>query len=102
MLIVCSACEGRKGPYERRNGSLNTLSYLGAQKTIPNYNVMGLGKASLEASVRFLALLWVKKVIELMQFLLDLLRLWQPLGLKTLGKCFPIMLIDSLGEECIY
>ena len=38
-----------------RNGSLITLSYLGSQKTIPNYNVMGLAKASLEASVRFLA-----------------------------------------------
>ena len=38
-----------------RNGSLITLSYLGSQKTIPNYNVMGLAKASLEASVRYLA-----------------------------------------------
>ena len=38
-----------------RNGSLITLSYLGSQKTLPNYNVMGLAKASLEASVRFLA-----------------------------------------------
>ena len=38
-----------------RNGSLITLSYLGAIRAIPNYNVMGLAKASLEASVRFLA-----------------------------------------------
>ena len=38
-----------------RKGSLITLSYLGSQKTLPNYNVMGLAKASLEASVRFLA-----------------------------------------------
>ena len=38
-----------------RNGSLLTLSYLGAVRAIPNYNVMGLAKASLEASVRFLA-----------------------------------------------
>ena len=38
-----------------RNGSLITLTYLGSQKTLPNYNVMGLAKASLEASVRFLA-----------------------------------------------
>jgi len=38
-----------------RNGSLLTLSYLGAIRAIPNYNVMGLAKASLEASVRFLA-----------------------------------------------
>ena len=40
---------------KERKGSLITLSYLGSQKTIPNYNVMGLAKASLEASVRFLA-----------------------------------------------
>ena len=39
-----------------RNGALLTLSYLGAQRVLPNYNVMGLAKASLEANVRFLAL----------------------------------------------
>ncbi len=38
-----------------RNGALLTLSYLGAVQTIPNYNVMGLAKASLEANVRYLA-----------------------------------------------
>ncbi len=38
-----------------RQGSLLTLSYLGSQMTMPNYNVMGLAKASLEASVRYLA-----------------------------------------------
>jgi len=38
-----------------RAGAILTLSYLGAVKSIPNYNVMGLAKASLEASVRFLA-----------------------------------------------
>jgi enoyl-[acyl-carrier protein] reductase I len=34
---------------------LLTLSYLGAVRVLPNYNVMGLAKASLEANVRFLA-----------------------------------------------
>ncbi len=38
-----------------RNAALLTLSYLGAVKTIPNYNVMGVAKASLEANVRYLA-----------------------------------------------
>jgi enoyl-[acyl-carrier protein] reductase I len=38
-----------------RNGSILTLSYLGAVRAIPNYNVMGPAKASLEANVRFLA-----------------------------------------------
>ena len=38
-----------------RQGSILTLSYLGAVRALPSYNVMGLAKASLEANVRFLA-----------------------------------------------
>ena len=38
-----------------RNGAIVTLTYLGAERTVPNYNVMGLAKASLEAGVRYLA-----------------------------------------------
>jgi enoyl-[acyl-carrier protein] reductase I len=38
-----------------RAGALLTLSYLGAERSIPAYNVMGLAKASLEANVRFMA-----------------------------------------------
>src|SRR5699024_10642697 len=38
-----------------RNAALLTLSYLGAVRAMPSYNVMGLAKASLEASVRYLA-----------------------------------------------
>ncbi|MCG6868586.1 MAG: enoyl-ACP reductase [Gammaproteobacteria bacterium] len=38
-----------------RHGALLTLSYLGSQRAMPNYNVMGLAKASLEANVRYLA-----------------------------------------------
>jgi enoyl-[acyl-carrier protein] reductase I len=38
-----------------RRGSLVTLSYYGAEKVIPHYNVMGVAKAALEASVRYLA-----------------------------------------------
>ena len=38
-----------------RNGALLTLSYLGAERVLPNYNVMGLAKASLEANVRYMA-----------------------------------------------
>lgn len=39
----------------RKGGSLITLSYLGAVRAMPNYNVMGLAKASLEANTRFMA-----------------------------------------------
>ena len=38
-----------------RNASLLTLTYLGAVRVVPNYNTMGLAKASLEAAVRYLA-----------------------------------------------
>ncbi len=42
-------------PYLNDKSSLLTLSYLGALRSIPNYNTMGLAKASLEPSVRYLA-----------------------------------------------
>jgi enoyl-[acyl-carrier protein] reductase I len=40
---------------QRGGGSVLTLSYLGSQRVFPNYNVMGVAKAALEASVRYLA-----------------------------------------------
>jgi len=40
---------------EGRRAALVTLTYLGAARVVPNYNTMGLAKASLEASVRYLA-----------------------------------------------
>ncbi len=42
-------------PYLNERGALLTLTYLGAERVVPNYNTMGLAKASLEASVRYLA-----------------------------------------------
>jgi enoyl-[acyl-carrier protein] reductase I len=40
---------------KRRGGSIVTLSYLGSERVFPNYNVMGVAKAALEANVRYLA-----------------------------------------------
>lgn len=40
---------------EGREGSIITLSYIGGERVVPNYNVMGIAKAALEASVRYLA-----------------------------------------------
>jgi len=42
-------------PLMTGGGSILTLSYLGAERVVPNYNVMGVAKASLEASMRYLA-----------------------------------------------
>ncbi len=40
---------------QSRRGAMLTLTYLGAERVVPNYNIMGLAKASLDASVRYLA-----------------------------------------------
>ena len=45
----------RAAPMMKEGGSAVTLSYYGAEKAMPNYNVMGVAKAALEASVRYLA-----------------------------------------------
>jgi enoyl-[acyl-carrier protein] reductase I len=42
-------------PLMTESGSIMTLSFFGAEKVVPNYNVMGVAKASLEATVRYLA-----------------------------------------------
>jgi enoyl-[acyl-carrier protein] reductase I len=47
--------KGARALMRGRPGSLLTLTYLGAVRSLPNYNVMGLAKASLEANVRYLA-----------------------------------------------
>ena len=49
-----SVCQ-RAVPLMRSGGSLLTMSYLGAERVTPHYNVMGVAKAALEASVRYLA-----------------------------------------------
>jgi len=40
---------------QNTNGAIITMSYLGSERALPNYNVMGVAKASLEANVRYLA-----------------------------------------------
>lgn len=45
----------RSEPLMPKGGSIVTLSYIGANKVVQNYNVMGVAKAALEASVRYLA-----------------------------------------------
>ncbi|MGC8792518.1 MAG: enoyl-ACP reductase FabI [Bryobacteraceae bacterium] len=42
-------------PFMTRGGSITTLTYLGSTRVVPNYNVMGVAKAALEACVRYLA-----------------------------------------------
>src|SRR5262249_47040463 len=42
-------------PLMKNGGSIVTLTYLGSERVVPNYNVMGVAKAALEASMRYLA-----------------------------------------------
>ena len=58
MLISCfsfTAVAQRAEKLMANGGSLLTLTYYGAEKVMPHYNVMGVAKAALEASVRYLA-----------------------------------------------
>jgi enoyl-[acyl-carrier protein] reductase I len=50
-----AAVARRAAPLMREGGSILTLSYLAAERVVPNYNMMGVAKAALEASVRYLA-----------------------------------------------
>ena len=58
MLVSCysfTALAQRAEKMMPRGGSLLTLTYYGAEKWVPHYNVMGIAKAALEASVRYMA-----------------------------------------------
>lgn len=58
LLISCysfTAICRRASAMMKNGGSLLTLSYMGAERVMPHYNVMGVAKAALEASVRYLA-----------------------------------------------
>jgi enoyl-[acyl-carrier protein] reductase I len=67
MDISCysfTACAQRAAPLMTEGGSLLTLTYYGAERVMPHYNVMGIAKAALEASVRYLAVDLGKKGIR--------------------------------------
>ncbi|MEO8485451.1 MAG: SDR family oxidoreductase [Betaproteobacteria bacterium] len=52
---LAALARGARPLMQGRNGAIVTMTYLGAVRSVPNYNVMGLAKASLEANVRYLA-----------------------------------------------
>ena len=58
MNVSCyslTAVAQRAVPLMKKGGSIVTLTYYGAERVIPNYNIMGVAKAALEASVKYLA-----------------------------------------------
>ncbi|HEX4884535.1 MAG TPA: SDR family oxidoreductase [Casimicrobiaceae bacterium] len=52
---LAALAKGARPLMQGRQGSILTLTYLGSARALPNYNLMGLAKASLEANVRYLA-----------------------------------------------
>ena len=69
-----------------RAGALLTLSYLGAERVVPNYNTMGLAKASLEASVRYLAASLGPRGIRVNGISAGPIRTLASAGIKDFGK----------------
>ena len=73
-------------PYLNDKASLLTLSYLGALRTIPNYNTMGLAKASLEASVRYMAEALGSKGVRVNGISAGPIKTLAASGIKDFGK----------------
>ncbi len=77
-------------PYLRPNASMLTLSYLGAARFVPHYNTMGLAKASLEASVRYLAASLGPKGIRVNGISAGPIKTLAASGIKDFGKLLSI------------
>ena len=73
-------------PMLSQDAALLTLTYLGAEKAIPNYNTMGLAKASLEASVRYLAASLGQKGIRVNGISAGPIKTLAASGIKGFGK----------------
>jgi enoyl-[acyl-carrier protein] reductase I len=82
-----------KAAAPRLNGTaaLLTLTYLGALRTVPNYNTMGLAKASLEASVRYLASCLGPKGIRVNGISAGPIKTLAASGIKDFGKILEVV-----------
>ncbi|MDE1947902.1 MAG: enoyl-ACP reductase FabI [Burkholderiales bacterium] len=87
-------------PRLRQGASLLTLTYLGSQLAVPNYNTMGLAKAALEASVRYLAANLGRKGIRVNGVSAGPIRTLAASGVKDFGKLMSIVAQSSpLGRN---
>ncbi len=73
-------------PLMSQGGSIITLSYFGAEKVVPNYNVMGVAKAALESAVRYLAYDLGKKNIRVNAISAGPIRTLAGRGIAGLGE----------------
>lgn len=78
-------------PLMKNGGSILTLTYLGAQRAVPNYNVMGVAKAALEASVRYLAAELGEKAVRVNAISAGPIRTLAATGISNFSEIFGIM-----------
>ena len=78
-------------PRLRAGSSLLTMTYLGAERAVPNYNTMGLAKASLEASVRYLAARLGPKGIRVNGISAGPIKTLAASGIKDFGKLLDVV-----------
>ncbi|MCY7316867.1 MAG: enoyl-ACP reductase FabI [Rubrivivax sp.] len=87
-------------PYLRPKAALLTLSYLGSLRAVPNYNTMGLAKASLEAGVRYLAANLGPKGIRVNGISAGPIKTLAASGIKDFGKLLSVVAAASpLGRN---
>jgi enoyl-[acyl-carrier protein] reductase I len=78
-------------PMLHPNAALLTLSYLGAERAVPNYNTMGLAKASLEASVRYLAASLGPRSVRVNGISAGPIKTLAAAGIKGFGKILDVV-----------
>ncbi|AKJ29703.1 enoyl-ACP reductase FabI [Caldimonas brevitalea] len=78
-------------PMLKPNAALLTLTYLGAERYVPNYNTMGLAKASLEASVRYLAHSLGQKGVRVNGISAGPIKTLAASGIKGFGKILDVV-----------
>lgn len=84
FVAMAKACRSMLNP----GSALLTLSYLGAERAIPNYNVMGLAKASLEANVRYMANAMGPEGVRVNAISAGPIRTLAASGIKDFRKCW--------------
>ena len=78
-------------PLMTNGGSIITLTYLGSIRAMPNYNVMGVAKAALEATVRYLALELGEKAVRVNAISAGPIRTLAATGISNFSEIFGIM-----------
>jgi enoyl-[acyl-carrier protein] reductase I len=99
-------------PLMKNGGSILTLTYLGSQRAVPNYNVMGVAKAALEATVRYLAAELGEKAVRVNAISAGPIRTLAATGISNFSEIFGIMesrspmhrsvTQDEVGKSALY